>query len=319
MQPGIVPLWFNPERGLLACATGCGAPARAAASVMALGLDARFDLKQAFLLITGVAGADPSQASLASVVIPRYVVDGDLTHEIDAREIPPEWVDGFVPIGKSQPYEEPLKHRFNGDDGIVFELNRALVAQVIGLAADVKLEDTAPITRRRKLFEAGHGRPVVCQGDELASSIFWHGRLMSERAARWVAYQTAGIGTYALTAMEDAGILASLKSLATAGKLDWNRIVVARGVSNYDRPRVGLTAAESLAETRGSDRFGVSAGVTKCVAGRLASAARALGKWVSNPRHRRVLDTAFALLRNDEQAAGRSRCQRVWRTCGRAR
>ena len=249
LEAGYRPLWFNPEHGVLACATGVGA-ARAAASVMALGLDERFDLSAALILITGVAGADPARASLASVVLPHYVVDGDLTHQIDAREISADWVDGFVPIGKAQPYEEPLAHRFNGNDGIVFELNEPLIAKAVEIASSIELQDTEAISRRRLLFEAGQSAPQICRGDELASSTFWHGRLMSERAARWVDYQTAGHGRYAITAMEDAGMLASLQGLAAAGRVQWNRVVIARAVSNYDRPRVGITAAESLAETR---------------------------------------------------------------------
>ncbi len=249
LEAGYRSLWFNRERGVLACSTGVGA-ARAAASVMALGLDERFDLTSALIVITGVAGADPASASLASVVLPRFVVDGDLTHEIDAREIPPEWADGFVPIGKSQPYEEPLGHRFNGNDGIVYELDERLAAEAMVIASLVELADTDAISRRRLVFEAGHSAPQVCRGDELASTTFWHGRLMSERAARWVNYQTAGHGRYAITAMEDAGMLASLRGLAAADRVQWARVVIARGVSNYDRPRVGITAAQSLAETR---------------------------------------------------------------------
>ncbi len=243
------PLWFNPRSSMLACATGVGAP-RAAASVMALGLDHRFDLTRAAILLTGVAGADPSRASLASVVLPEYVVDGDLNHEIDAREIPAGWPDGFVPIGKSVPYEEPLAHRFNGDDGIVFQLDRAMLTRALAAAHAVELADSEAITRRRALFDGEESAPTILRGDELASSTFFHGRLMSQRAARSVAYQTRGRGHYAITAMEDAGMLSALRGLAAAGRVDWARIVIARGVSNYDRPRTGLTAAESLAETR---------------------------------------------------------------------
>jgi purine nucleoside permease len=50
--------------------------------------------------------------------------------------------------------------------------------------------------------------------------------------------------------MEDAGILTALKGLGAAGLVEFSRVVIARGVSNYDRPRVGVSAAESLAETR---------------------------------------------------------------------
>ncbi len=240
------------SRGVLACCTGVGA-ARAAASVMALGLDRRFDITEAYWLVTGVAGCDPAMGSLASVVMPEWVVDGDLCHEIDAREIPVDWVDGFVPIGKSTPYEEPLAQRFNGDDGICFELDAKLVGRAFEVAQGVELIDTEAILRRRRLFapeETAWRAPEVLRRDELSSTTFWHGQLMSERARRWVAYQTRGRGRYAITAMEDAGILTALKGLAAAGLVNFSRVVIARGVSNFDRPRVGISAAESLAETR---------------------------------------------------------------------
>lgn len=249
LNAGYRPVWINRTSGVVACATGVGA-ARAAATVMALGLDRRFDLTSALLLITGVAGIDPERGSLASVVLPRYVVDGDLCHEIDAREMPSEWPDGFVPLGKSIPYEEPLAQRFNGDDGIVFELDQSLVDRALVLAQGVDLLDSPQIARRRALFLPAGGPPSVVRGDELSSTTFWHGKRMSERARRWVSYQTGGKADYAMTAMEDAGILHALSGLARAGRVDFGRVVIARGISNYDQQRVGLTAAESLAETR---------------------------------------------------------------------
>jgi len=249
---GYRPLRLNRERGILGCVTGVGAP-RAAASVMALGLDPRFDLAQASILITGVAGIDPNRGSLASVVLPQFVVDGDLCHEIDAREIPPDWPDGFVPIGKSTPYEQPVAQRFNDDDCILFALNSARVAQAFQALEALELQDTPAIARRRALFspaETAHRPPAILRGDELASSTFWHGRLLGERASRWVQYQSSNRATYAITTMEDAGILHSLQLLANADKVDWNRVLIVRAAANFDRPRNGLAAAQSLAETR---------------------------------------------------------------------
>ena len=220
---------------------------------MALGLDPRFDLTQAYILISGVGGIDPARGSLGSVVLPEYVVDGSLAHELDAREIPPDWPDGFVPIGKSAPYEQPLTHRFNGDDGIVFRLNPELVARAYALTRDVELLDTTQMAARRRQFapaETAHQPPSVLRGDELASSTFWHGKLLSLRARAWVDYQTEGRGTYALTAMEDHGMLQSLRFLAEAGRIDFNRILIARAASNYDQQRPGISAADSLAETK---------------------------------------------------------------------
>ena len=255
---GYRPLWRNGQTGVLGIVTGVGA-ARAAASIMALGLDPRFDLTHALWLITGVAGIDPARGSLASVVLPEYVVDGSLTHELDAREIPPNspaWPDGFVPIGKSTPYQQPREARFNGDDGIVHQLDPALIAWAHHLTRAVPLLDTANLAARRKQFEpaaTAHQPPSVLLGNglaELAQTVFWHGSLMRERARRWVAYQTEGRAAYALTAMEDAGILTSLQALSVAGKVDFKRILIARAASNFDGQREGITAAESLAETK---------------------------------------------------------------------
>ncbi len=248
---------YTDNAGTLALVTGVGA-ARAAASVMALGLDSRFDLTRANILITGVAGINPAQGTLASVVLPEYIVEGTLTHELDAREIPqndPAWPDGFVPIGKSLPYEQPRASRFNGDDGIVFRLNPFLVSWAHTLTADTLLLDTPGLLTRTEqftsLFPTPHSLfPAILRGDELASSTFFHGRLMSERATRHVAYQTEGKGTYAITAMEDSGILQSLTWLTAAGRVDFNRVLIVRGASNFDQQRPGLTAAQSLAETK---------------------------------------------------------------------
>jgi purine nucleoside permease len=254
------PLYFNAATGILAIAVGVGA-ARAAASIMALGLDssgpaARFDLTRAYWLITGVCGIDPARGSLASVVLPEYIVDGDLTHEIDAREIPashPAWPDGFIPIGKSTPYEQPLAQRFNNDDGIVFRLDPQLLQRAYQAIKDLELTDKPAMALRRRQFphpDTAWREPHVLLGAELSSSTFWHGKLMSERARRWVSYQTEDRGTYTITAMEDAGILQSLANLANAGLVARDRTLIVRAASNYDQQREGIDPAQSLAETK---------------------------------------------------------------------
>src|ERR1700686_1242282 len=92
--------------GVLGLLAGVGT-ARAAASTMALGLDPRFDLSKAYWLIAGIAGIDPADGSLGSAAWGEWVVEGDLGHEIDAREIPADWKTGYVPLRKSVPYEKP--------------------------------------------------------------------------------------------------------------------------------------------------------------------------------------------------------------------
>ena len=254
-------LRLNSKTGVLGMVTGVGT-ARAAASVMALGLDPRFDLTHAYFIVAGIAGIDPHIGSLASAVWSEYIVDGDLAHEIDAREIPQAteadrrtWSTGYVPLGKSTPYEQPRADRF-GDDGVVYHLNPTLTAWAYNLTRDTPLQDTPQITDRRSQYlvslpaAPAHRAPFVLLGANLSASTFWHGKLMSNWAHDWVRYQTEGKATYAVCGMEDTGTLASLTWLARAGRLDHNRILVLRAASNFDQQRDGITAAQSLAETK---------------------------------------------------------------------
>src|SRR5579871_6597624 len=93
--------------GILGLLTGV-ATAKAAASVMALGLDPRFDLSKAYWVIAGIGGGDPADVSLGSAVWANHVIDGDIAYEIDPREIPADWPTGYVPLRKGTPYEEPV-------------------------------------------------------------------------------------------------------------------------------------------------------------------------------------------------------------------
>jgi purine nucleoside permease len=243
-------LRLNAKTGVLGVLTGVGT-ARTAATMMALGMDPRFDLTHAYFLVAGIGGIDPAMGSLGSAVWSDYVVDGDLAHEIDAREIPKDWKTGYVPLGKSTPYEQPRAARF-GDDGNVYHLDTALVDWAFNLTKDTVLMDTPAIAERRQQYEgdAAKRAPFVLRGDNLSAATFWHGRLLNQWARDWVKYQTDGRGTYAICGMEDTGTMQSLTWLAKAKRVDVDRVLVLRTASNYDQQRVGATAAESLAETK---------------------------------------------------------------------
>ncbi len=203
-------------------------------------------------MVAGIAGIDPAIGSLGSAVWSDYIVDGDLAHEIDAREIPKDWKTGYVPLGKSTPYEQPRTARF-GDDGNVYHLNPALVDWAYRADEGHQAGGHAEaIAERRQQFEGAAAKrpPFVLRGGNLSASTFWHGKLMNQWARDWVKYQTDGKGTYAVCGMEDTGTLQSLTWLASAGKVDINRVLVLRTASNYDQQRPGETAAESLAETK---------------------------------------------------------------------
>lgn len=233
--------------GEMAVLTGQGT-AHAAATIMALGLDPRFDFTHAYWLIAGIAGGSPERISLGSAAWARWVVDGDLGYEIDPREMPADWTTGYIPLRKTRPFEPPAAPL----DGQLCTLNAALANWAFHLTQATPLPDSDRLKEVRRLFDgAAAGRPpAVMLGDEISSSTYWHGKLFDAWAAEWMRYFTDGKGQFATTAMEDTGTLQSLRGLAQAGRVDWNRILVLRTVSNYDQQPRGMTAADSLAHQR---------------------------------------------------------------------
>jgi purine nucleoside permease len=236
--------------GSIGTVTGMGT-AKAATSIMALGLDPRFDFSQAYWLVAGIAGIDPNRGTVASAVWANYVLDGDLAHEIDGREIPKGWPDGFTPLGKTKPFELPRKESI----GEVYALNSGLVHWAYDLTRSLQLPDDEKAQRDRARyhgFPRAMARPEVLIGATLSSSTYWHGKLLNQWAHDWVKYWTDGKGEYYTTAMEDTGTMQALTNLAKARRVDLNRVLVLRTASNFDSPPPGISAAQDLSDqTRG--------------------------------------------------------------------
>jgi purine nucleoside permease len=234
----------NADGSVLAVVTGTGT-IHSAATIMALGLDPRFDLTRAYWVIAGIAGADPNTMSLGSAAWAEWIVDGDLSHEIDAREIPAGWPTGHLPIRRFEPYAQPVQPA----KGQVFRLTPSLVDWAYRLTKDTVLEDSEPLRRHRALytgFPKAQRPPFVLKGDNVAAMNFWHGKLQNDWAEAWVKYFTNGAGTFATSAMEDTGTLESLTALTRAGKADVSRVLVLRTASNFDMQWPGATAVQSL-------------------------------------------------------------------------
>jgi purine nucleoside permease len=233
--------------GEMAVLTGQGT-AHAAATIMALGLDPRFDLTHAYWIVAGIAGATPDKASLGSAIWTRWVVDGDLGYEIDARETPPDWTTGYLPLRKSKPFEEPAAPL----PGQVYALNKGLAEWAFNLTRNTPLADSDHLKDIRGNFDGAVAErpPFVTMGDEVSSSRYWHGKLFDAWAAEWMRYFTRDLGEFVTTAMEDTGTLQALEFLANANRVDAQRVLVLRTVSNFDRQPRGMTAAESLATQR---------------------------------------------------------------------
>lgn len=220
--------------GLLAMVTGIGT-ARAAASVVQLGNDPRFDLREAHWLVAGIAGIDPEDASAGSAAWADWVIDSDLSFEVDSREAPADWPDGLKPLSAGR--------------GLAFQLDQKLVDWAFNLTRGVALPDTENLRRARVGFSRYPNAmkpPFVLRGDSMSGGRFWHGVKMNAWANRFMLEMTANKGRFVTTAMEDSGTLEALRLLGAAGKVDPKRVLVLRTGSNYSLPPEGISAAESL-------------------------------------------------------------------------
>jgi purine nucleoside permease len=223
--------------------TGMG-HANAAASVMAVVFSGQFDLHETYFLVAGIAGIDPERGTIGSAAWARYVVEGAIAHEIDARELPPGWRDGYFGVLTTAPDQMP-KLEYHTE---VFRLDEALLRQALSVSRSAVLDDSASLRGYRQHYPeaAAHRPPTVLQCDTLSSDTWWAGRRLGERARRWTRLLTGGKGVYCTTQEEDNAVLAALTRGSQSGLLDLRRVAVLRSGSDFDRPYPGQSVLDSL-------------------------------------------------------------------------
>ncbi len=243
---GVRPLRANRDHTVLGMVSGTTL-VNATASMMALGLDPRFDLTHAYILINGIAGVDPHVASVGSAAWATYVLN-DGARYIDGREAPADWAYGFFPLGSEKPNPDALTEA-SWRRSQLYTLNGKLAAWAYAQTKDLKLGDDAKVAEFRAGFTGfpmAQRPPFVLQGDSFASDYFWHGAVMTKFAEDWVKLFTGGKGTFAMTEMEDAGFAEAAERLGRMGRVDPRRVMVLRTGSNYTMQRPGHTAVESV-------------------------------------------------------------------------
>jgi purine nucleoside permease len=241
-------LRYNPKDHVLGIVTGAG-KASAAASIMALGLDPRFDLSQAYWILAGIGGIDPNRASIGSAVWASHIVDGDLAYEIDAREIPSNWPTGIVAYDRATPFEQPAPPAVSDNGILAYDLNDGLATWAYGLTRNLVLQDDDELKAARAGYPdlpSAQRPPFVLKGDTLTADRFWIGAKMTEWAGKWVPYWTQGEGRFTTSAEEDAAYLQALTFLAHAARVDRARALDLRTGSDFTMPPKGTSAADLL-------------------------------------------------------------------------
>lgn len=252
--------WTNEDGSILAMKIGPNS-LHPAVNITALGLDPDIDLSKAYWLLTGIAGTSPEVGTIGDMVWTDMVVDGDVAHEIDAREIPNDWPTGYFPAGKTEPYPQPRVPAGSAEDvrtwsgrfqanraHTVFMLNQGLMHWALSLTDGLVPPQTKAMQTVRESYRqpAARAAAKVRSGATLSAQTFWLGARMDQWARDWVAYMSDGRAAFHTTETNDAGTLVALLALGKAGKVDPDRVLLLRGASNFDMPPAGVPAAEQL-------------------------------------------------------------------------
>ncbi|CAD6891837.1 unnamed protein product [Tilletia laevis] len=224
----------------------------AAATMSALFLSSKFDLRKTYFFIAGVGGISPERGTLGSAAFARYAIQVAQQYALDRNDAPPEWNYTYWNYNTKQPDEYPLLTY--GTE--VFKLNTALVERAYNVSktqAERKLNDSAEAQAYRSRYPnapANEG-PKVILGDVTTSDLYFTGRTLSMQFENVVTTLTNGSATYTTTAQEDNATLEALVRAQRAGKADYSRAIVLRTGSDFERAPPGLSEYDAFGFAQG--------------------------------------------------------------------
>ncbi|KAK4071611.1 uncharacterized protein Triagg1_5849 [Trichoderma aggressivum f. europaeum] len=248
----LFPLVFCTQTGSVCQLTVGEGEINSAVSMAALVLSGSFNLTQTYFLLAGIAGVNPRHATIGSVAFARYAVQVTLQYEIDSRSLPQDWPTGYIPYGRTHPFEYPCITY--GTE--VFELNANLRDAAHAFAQRAQLQD-AQETRNYRLLYSEMGPPYhtavlppsVVKCDSATSDVYYTGGRLAQAFENTTSLWTNGTGVYCMSAQEDNATLEVLVRAAIEGLVDFGRVIAMRTGSNFDRPPPSRTDWEHLTRT----------------------------------------------------------------------
>jgi purine nucleoside permease len=253
-----VSLRCNVPRTICLLVSGVG-KTNALASLLSLGLDPGVDLRRTYVVVSGIAGVSPEQATIGTPAWASYVVDYDLAHEIDARQLPASFPDSRFEQGcMTTPWCGKAGWRAGTE---MYRLDPKAVRFAYAITRHVALSDPPLLAnvRARYAQPAARARPHVTRCDIVAGDTYWVGSRLGRFSDAWMKHWTAGRGTYCMTANEDVAFAVAMKKLTQMGRGDYARFVDLRTGSDFDREHPGQTAIEALRAGIADGTFEVAA------------------------------------------------------------
>jgi purine nucleoside permease len=239
------PLYCDDNSDLCMMISGRGI-ANTAASMLAVGSNPQIDLRRTYIIEAGIGGGRPGQISLGSVAWVEWAANGDSGYRFDRDELPKGIEFENFRYGCLTPWCQ-AGEAFSYDNDI-FHLNHDLIEAGLAISKTVKLADNDLARKYRLTYpqKAARNPPGVQACDLVSGDTFFHGKKMSDWASWWLSHWSENKGVYCVSAMEEPGLLLSLKRLSASRRIDFSRVMILRSVANYDQPRQGQTVLESL-------------------------------------------------------------------------
>ncbi|SCV03290.1 LAME_0H09230g1_1 [Lachancea meyersii CBS 8951] len=233
----------NANYTIMSVTTGEG-EINAASTITALSLSPLFDLTDTYFIVSGIAGGTPDLTTIGSVTYPKYGVQVGMQYEIDSREIPANWSYGYVNFHTSKTNVYPAT--IYGTE--IFELNEVLRDRAMQVASNVTLNNgtsgNVAFRQRYNSSMAAYGAPKLVACDTATSDVYWSGALLEKAFTDFVTTVSNSSATYCSTQQEDNATLEAFLRAAKHGLVDYSRIVIMRGISDFDRAPAGLSATD---------------------------------------------------------------------------
>ncbi|KAF2719934.1 purine nucleoside permease [Polychaeton citri CBS 116435] len=207
-----------------------------------------FDLTKTYFLVAGISGISPRYSTIGSVVLPKYVVEVELGQAFAGTDLPANFTDNyFFGFGSEMPNIYPS---VSGTE--VYELNEALRDRAASVVESANIEwsndDQSSSYRALYSFSKARAPPGLDKCDVASAMVYWSGEVYARNVEYYVDLISNGTAKYCSTNEDDTGTLAGLLRGAMLGKVDFSRIIIAKGSSDFDRPPPGVTAYQNLFE-----------------------------------------------------------------------
>lgn len=214
-------------------------------AIAALWLSPDFDLSKTYFIVNGIVGINPKLATEGGVSVSRYVVEFEMGQSLLGSDLPANF-SGLTLFSEftGDPYKYP---DVSGTE--VYELNNDLIDRFVNVTKNVTLAEAPKSVqdyRKRYIYKAARHAPEIVRCDTVSAMTYWAGEEWARNVEFFSQLLTNGSAQYCATTQDDTGTMVGLVRGALYNKLDFSRVLVLHGASDFDRPPPDATAYQGL-------------------------------------------------------------------------